>query len=109
MSGGNGTDTADFAKATAGEVIDLSFFNPSAKGGDGNDWLSWIENITGSSKDDTITGSTAPNVIKGGAGTDKIFGLGGDDTLNGDGGVDAVDGGMNTDTCLAESKANCEQ
>lgn len=109
VSGGNGTDTADFAKATAGEVIDLSFFNPSAKGGDGNDWLSWIENITGSSKDDTITGSTAPNVIKGGAGTDKIFGLGGDDTLNGDGGVDAVDGGMNTDTCLAESKANCEQ
>ena len=109
VSGGNGTDTADFAKATAGETIDLSFFNAFAKGGDGNDWLFFTENITGSGKDDTITGSTDPNVIKGGSGADKIFGLGGDDTLNGDGGVDTVDGGMNTDTCLAESKANCEQ
>jgi Ca2+-binding RTX toxin-like protein len=109
VNGGNGTDTADFAKASAGETIDLSFFNAFAKGGDGNDWLSFTENITGSGKDDTITGSTDPNVIKGGSGADKIYVLGGDDTLNGDGGADTVDGGLNTDTCVAEAKANCEK
>jgi Ca2+-binding RTX toxin-like protein len=108
VSGGPGTDTADFAKAPAGEIIDLSTYAASANGGDGFDWLSLIENVTGSAKPDTITGSADANIFKGGGGNDSLFGLGGDDTLSGDAGLDTVDGGTNTDACVAETKANCE-
>jgi len=44
-----------------------------------------------------------------GNGNDTLSPLGGNDKLDGQVGVDSVDGGLDLDTCLAETKANCEQ
>jgi Ca2+-binding RTX toxin-like protein len=108
LNGGPGSDTADYSKAPTSVVVDLSFYNGSATG-DGSDWLSLIENVTGSNYPDTITGSADANVFKGGGGSDSLFGLGGDDSLDGQAGTDTLDGGLNTDTCTGEKLANCEK
>lgn len=108
LNGGEGVDIASYANAPGAVVVDLSFYNASATGSAGNDWLSLIENVTGSGFADTITGSVEANVLFGGGGNDTLLGLGGKDTLSGQVGVDSVDGGVDVDTCLAETKANCE-
>ena len=60
--------------------------------GDVGDWRGLagqnIENLTGSSFNDTLTGDVNPNMIAGGAGND---------TLHGDGGADILDGGSGFD------------
>jgi Ca2+-binding RTX toxin-like protein len=109
VNGGGGSDTADYSTAPAAVKVELSFYNQSATGGDGTDWLSLIENATGSSFADNITGSSAPNVLRGGGQADMLFGLGGDDSLDGQGGTDSLDGGLDVDTCLGETLANCEK
>jgi Ca2+-binding RTX toxin-like protein len=109
LNGGEGIDTATYANAAGAVVVDLSFYNASATGSAGTDWLSLVENVTGSGYADSITGSAEANVLLGGGGNDTLLGLGGNDKLDGQVGVDSVDGGLNLDTCLAETKANCEQ
>ena len=109
IDGGPGIDTATYANAAGAVTVDLSVYNASASGSAGNDWLLNVENVTGSAYADKITGSTAANVLLGGAGNDTLLGLGGNDKLDGQTGVDNVDGGADVDTCLAETKANCEQ
>jgi ELWxxDGT repeat protein len=52
------TKLADFSNATGGVTYAID--------------ASTVENILGSSKDDTFTGSTAANAIDGGAGTDTV-------------------------------------
>jgi Ca2+-binding RTX toxin-like protein len=108
LNGGQGIDTASYSNAPAAVVVDLSSYSASATGAAGNDWLSLVENVTGSGFGDTITGSAGANVLLGGNGNDTLFGLGGNDRLDGQVGVDSVDGGLDVDTCLAETKANCE-
>ena len=54
------------------------------------DILASIENVTGSSLDDTITGDAVPNVIRGGAGNDRISGGAQDDKLYGGAGNDVL-------------------
>jgi Ca2+-binding RTX toxin-like protein len=108
LNGGQGIDTASYTNAPAAVVVDLSFYNASATGGAGNDWLSLVENVTGSGFGDTLTGSAAANVLLGGNGNDTVSGLGGNDKLDGQVGIDSVDGGLDVDTCVAETKANCE-
>ena len=65
-----------------------------------------IENLSGSSYDDTLQGDENANslygeggddVLKGGGGADKLFGGAGDDTLNSDGIGDFLDGGTGID------------
>ena len=109
LNGGPGSDTVDYSQSAAAETIDLSSYAASASGGDGSDWLSLIENVTGSKYADSITGSAEANVFKGGAGNDSLLGLGGDDLLDGQADTDTLDGGMNTDTCKGEKLANCEK
>jgi Ca2+-binding RTX toxin-like protein len=53
------------------------------------DTLTSIENLTGSSFNDTLTGNTGANLLQGGVGND---------TLNGGLGNDSLDGGAGTDT-----------
>ncbi len=62
------------------------------------DILASIENVTGSSLDDTITGDAVANVIQGGAGKDTLMGGGGDDTIHGDAGDDIIHGDAGNDT-----------
>ena len=60
-------------------------------GGDAQgDTIGSIENITGSSHDDTLVGNGGANVINGGAGDDSIDGRSGDDEIDGGTGFDTL-------------------
>lgn len=105
VAGGAGTDTLSFAGASVGIVASL--LNGSANG-QGNDWATSTENLTGSGRADSLTGSGGANVLagglgndllKGGGGPDRLLGGGGRDTLRGEGGNDALNGGPQRDVC----------
>ncbi|MCG3168962.1 MAG: hypothetical protein CALGDGBN_00472 [Pseudomonadales bacterium] len=113
LNGGTGTgDTASYAMALAGVVVNLALSGAQATGGAGTDTLLNIENLVGSSHDDTLSGRGNANLIDGGAGNDSLFGgagadylLGGEgnDTLRGAGGLDTMDGGAGDDFYYANS------
>ena len=86
-------DTLDFSGYDSAVTVDLSNNSASTVGGA----VINVENIVGSSHNDTLTGDGNANVIDGGAGADVINGLAGDDTLNGNGGNDTLDGGAGSD------------
>lgn len=96
LVGGTGTDTADYAGSTAGVSVDLSTgkgFYGDAEG----DLLFEIENLNGSSYNDSLYGNAANNTIKGGAGNDALKGGGGADDLQGGAGADTLMGGEGVD------------
>jgi trimeric autotransporter adhesin len=107
IDGGGGTDTASYASATGGVTVTLNNLgNGSSSGAAGNDTLVSIENLSGSSFDDTIFGNDSANVLSGGdghdfmrgrLGNDSMSGGNGDDYLDGGDGDDAIDGGAGTD------------
>ena len=82
IDGGAGNDTASYASATVGVVVDLNDTNPQNTVGAGTDKLISIEYLIGSAKADTLTGDGNDNVIEGGAGNDTL--TGGADGSNGD-------------------------
>jgi Ca2+-binding RTX toxin-like protein/carbon monoxide dehydrogenase subunit G len=90
LNGGNGIDTAEYSTATAAVTVNLSTTGQQNTGA-GADTLSGIENVTGSSYNDTLTGDANANTISGGAGNDTIAGGAGADTLDGGTGTDTVD------------------
>jgi Ca2+-binding RTX toxin-like protein len=91
LDGGAGTDTAVYARSTAGVTIDLSIAGPQGGAGDGaGDTLVSIENLTGSDFDDVLKGDSGPNRIDGGKGNDIITGNGGSDMLFGGAGNDRI-------------------
>ena len=107
MGGGDGIDTASYAGSDAGVNVNLSLvFQLTSSGHARGDGLDDIENLTGSSHDDTLDGDGNANVLNGGAGDDTLDGGGGIDTLNGGagddtlygGGGDILNGGAGTDT-----------
>ncbi len=77
INGGIGIDTVSYASAIAAVTVSLTA--NTATGGGGSDTLSNIENIIGSSYNDTLTGNTANNTIDGGAGNDTLIGATGND------------------------------
>jgi Ca2+-binding RTX toxin-like protein len=107
FDGGLGIDTANFSSSLA--PITASLTSNTATG-EGQDTLTAIENLEGSSKNDTLTGSEGNNNIYGGALGDSLTGMGGADTLSGAGGPDSINsqdgvngndslnGGAGTDT-----------
>jgi len=113
LYGGEGIDTADYSDSGEGVIVSLA-----AGGGSGGtaqgDRLFEIENVGGSSYDDTLAGDANANalygeggndVLKGGGGADKLYGGAGDDLLNSDGYGDLLDGGTGNDTAnFAESQ-----
>ena len=97
LDGGAGTDTASYADASSRVYIDLTA--ASQLFGDAHgDRLTNIENLIGSSSNDTLTGDAGGNLIDGGAGNDSLAGGAGDDTLIGGAGADTLVGGAGTDT-----------
>ncbi len=56
-----------------------------------------VENVIGTSHDDTITGNSLNNYLIGGAGNDTLIGGTGDDELQGDAGNDSLTGGTGSD------------
>jgi len=75
ISGGGGNDTASYAGSNNGVSVNLG--TDTASGGDAEgDSLSSIENLTGSSHDDTLVGDGGANVLSGGAGNDTLMSSG---------------------------------
>ncbi|MBL8638662.1 MAG: type I secretion C-terminal target domain-containing protein, partial [Alphaproteobacteria bacterium] len=81
MDGGLGVDTASYAGTSAGVTVSLLTTAAQNTVGAGTDTLTGIENLLGSSYNDTLTGDANANTIEGGLGND---------TLNGGAGVDTV-------------------
>jgi Ca2+-binding RTX toxin-like protein len=79
LNGGNGTDTAIYTGASAGVTVSLAVTSAQNTGGDGTDTLNSVENLVGSSFDDSLTGNSANNVLNGAAGDDILTGGSGAD------------------------------
>ncbi len=79
LNGGNGTDVADYTGA--GAAITANLGTNTVTGAAGTDTLSSIEEVRGTTYNDTLIGSSGNNILRGGGGTDMISGAGGDDFL----------------------------
>ncbi|WP_323010814.1 calcium-binding protein [Paracoccus sp. (in: a-proteobacteria)] len=98
LNGGAGVDTTSYAAATGAIKVDLRVATAqNIGGGQGNDVLLSIENLTGSKYADQLIGSGSANRLVGGAGNDTLKGLGGNDVLNGGAGNDRLEGGAGND------------
>jgi serralysin len=90
LNGGGGNDTASYAGSAAGVSVDLKLLTAQVSAGDASgDVLISIENLTGSSFNDSLFGDGGVNRLEGGDGADF---------LNGGYGGDALFGGNGTDT-----------
>ena len=106
LDGGAGIDAAFYSDSTVAVTVNLTTgrgFGGSAEG----DTLFSIENLFGSSFNDTLTGNDGANelsglsgndILKGAGGADRVDGGAGDDTLKGGGGADVLIGGDGNDT-----------
>jgi len=101
LNGDAGIDTASFASSTEGVFAGLgNSGNGSAENASGTefDFLTSIENLTGSAFNDSLNGNDSNNVLIGGDGHDNLFGRGGDDTMIGGTGDDFLRGSAGADT-----------
>src|SRR5215510_13214583 len=105
LNGGSGEDTASYFDSGTGVLVALT---DRGQGGtaQGDTFFS-IENLTGSSYNDTLIGDGGRNVLNGGGGYDTLWGDGstdvllggdGDDWLSGGEGDDILNGGAGFDT-----------
>jgi Ca2+-binding RTX toxin-like protein len=88
LDGGAGVDTTSYLYATGSVTVNLGI--GKSTGADGNDSLINIENIVGSSYDDSLIGDVNSNNLNGGSGNDVLIGGLGNDILDGRDGVDTV-------------------
>ena len=98
--GGSGTDTVSYSYITSTTTpvrADIDGVADDGVSGERDNIRTDVENLTGSSSNDTLTGSSANNVLSGGPGNDSLNGGSGDDTVNGDTGNDTVIGGTGDD------------
>jgi hypothetical protein len=80
LDGGSGTDTASYTGSALGVAANLSKASANTGNAKGDTYAS-IENLIGSSHNDTLTGNTGNNVLTGGTGADKMTGGTGADTF----------------------------
>ena len=85
--GGTGFDTVDYSAAMSAITVDLSM-KTIAGVTTGNDTVSGMEKVVGTSFADTFKGSSANDIIVGGGGNDWLRGIAGNDTLTGGAGND---------------------
>jgi Ca2+-binding RTX toxin-like protein len=86
IEGGGGSDTVDYAPGAAVSVN----LQAGTATGQGSDSLANVENVIGSSNNDSLTGDANANTLNGGLGNDVLVGRGGDDVLSGGPGTDDV-------------------
>ncbi len=80
LDGGTGVNMAEYA--TSGAAVNVNLTTGVNTGGDAQgDTLTNIQNLTGSTHNDTLTGDAGANVIYGGTGSDAIYGGAGNDTI----------------------------
>jgi CSLREA domain-containing protein len=99
--GGNGTDEVDYSAATGAIDIDLETGEATGAGA-GDDFVSAVEDVTGSDFDDVIAGDANDNFVFAGAGKDTITGGENDDILKGSDGGDTLEGGGGADELLSQ-------
>ncbi len=89
LVGGDGVDTASYARAIFGVVADLALpaGNVSEAAGD---TYAGVENLTGSAFGDTLSGDAGANVLMGRDSDDALVGRGGADRLVGGAGTDVA-------------------
>lgn len=89
LDGGAGNDTANYTGMTSGVTVNLSLSGAQNTGAGGYDTLISIENLSGTSYQDTLIGDGNANTINGWAGKDTIIGGRGNDILTGGSGADS--------------------
>ena len=90
LDGGAGIDWASYASSGAAVNVDMAA--GTGMGGDAaGDVLAGIENLEGSSFNDSLQGDAGANSLSGGAGDDLLIGGAGADTLVGGLGSDTAD------------------
>ncbi|UJW73562.1 calcium-binding protein [Rhizobium sp. SL42] len=95
--GGDGSDTSSYFNSNAAVNVDL--LAATAIGGHAQgDILNSIENLVGSSFNDSLSGDAGSNRISGLVGADIINGNAGDDWIDGGVGADVIAGGTGIDT-----------
>ena len=95
LYGSLGIDTASYAGSSSGVAVNLA--SGTNTGGDAEGDTLSVENVTGSSYDDTLTGDGSANSLSGGDGNDILDGGAGIDTLDGGTGNDTLTGGTGND------------
>jgi Ca2+-binding RTX toxin-like protein len=113
IDGGAGTDTATYASATSGVFVNLGAMNngvgqPQNTGGAGIDTLIGIQNLVGSSFNDSLIAfiSSPATRLEGGGGNDSLEGGNGVDTLIGGSGADTIWGRSGQDTMTGGTEAD---
>ena len=86
LEGGSGTDWASFEN---GAAVNADLTTGLATG-QGNDTITGIENLRGSSNNDTLKGNSGNNTLQGGAGADLLIATAGSDVLNGGADIDTA-------------------
>ena len=81
LDGGTGTDMVSYLFAAGGITANLGTGAVSNDGDGGHDALLSIEDIQGSTHDDSITGSSGNNLLTGVVGADTLYGGAGADTF----------------------------
>ena len=105
INGGAGQDRVTYATSASGVTVDLDY--GIALGGDAaGDTLSEIEEVTGSTHNDTLTGTVGDNVLLGLEGADIIDGIAGTNFLAGGAGTDTLNGGAGKDLLSGGSGAD---
>ena len=97
IDGGEGNDTVSYEYSS--QAVNIHLASNIHSGGDAEgDSLSNIENIIGSSYDDTLIGDNNDNVINGGGGSDTIDGGEGIDTVSYENSTQAVNVNLASNT-----------
>lgn len=97
LLGGAGADWAVYAGAAAVRV-DLALAGQwQDTAGQGRDWLSGVEHLSGGAGGDRLAGGRTANILSGDAGDDLLQGREGADTLIGGAGNDILSGGAGND------------
>ncbi|GKX61237.1 calcium-binding protein [Leminorella grimontii] len=91
IDGGSGTNTVDYSQALSAINVDLVSGAVTSNGFGGQDALTNVQRILGSSFDDEIAGGNGDDVIYGNAGNDVIYGSLGSDLLYGGAGNNRLD------------------
>lgn len=97
LVGGDGTDRVRYLDATSFVSVDLAIGRTLIDGFNGEDTLVGIEDVHGSTFNDTLGGDASDNELRGFDGADSLSGQSGNDTLLGGAGDDIILGGWGDD------------
>ncbi len=105
LDGGAGSDYAVYISSTSGVNVNLTTGIATGGSAQGDTFTS-IENLYGSTHDDTLTGDSGNNYLKGRQGDDTLNGEGGVDWILGGEGADTIDGGAGSDWITYRNSAS---